>query len=62
MTESATVTRDRDREAVIFRVEPEFKQELARRAREHDRSVDAEVRSLLRAALAHEKEGDTHGT
>jgi plasmid stability protein len=55
MTESATTTPDKDREAVIFRVEAEFKQELARRAREHDRSMGAEVRHLLRAALAQEE-------
>jgi plasmid stability protein len=56
MTESITVTPDKDREAVIFRVPPAFKEEVARRAREHDRSLGAEVRSLLRAALAQEEE------
>ena len=57
MNESSTVTPDREREAIDFpRRACVFKEELARRAREHDRSVGAEVRTVLRAALEREKE------
>ena len=55
-TGHGTATRDRDRAPVVFRCEPVLKEQLVERARQHDRSVGAEIRTLLRAALEREEE------
>jgi plasmid stability protein len=47
--------------AVITRVPREMKQELVDRALEHDRSVSAELRVMLRGALRAERQGSREG-